>query len=107
MRWRQVFMAEVHQSLQQLGMRACPVCGSAESLGMSPFPVLLVDGKFPPDAGELPVGEDRQGDLTFAIRVDCVTCGHLMLFDSARYRTGDEKIMVLGQTREPESQREE
>ena len=23
-------MAEVHQSLQQLGMRACPVCGSAE-----------------------------------------------------------------------------
>jgi hypothetical protein len=48
MRWRQAFMAEVHRSLQQLGMRACPVCGSAESLGMSPFPVLLVDGKFPP-----------------------------------------------------------
>ena len=46
-------MAEARQSLQQLGMRACPVCGSAESLGMSPFPVLLVDGKFPPDAGDL------------------------------------------------------
>ena len=100
-------MAEVHQSLQQLGMRACPVCGSAESLGMSPFPVLLVDGKFPPDACELPVGEDRQGDLTFAIRVDCGTCGYLMLFDSARYRTGDEKIMVLGLAWERESQREE
>ena len=107
MRWRQAFMAEARQSLQQLGMRACPVCGSAESLGMSPFPVLLVDGKFPPDAGDLPVGEDRQGDLTFAIRVDCVTCGYLMLFDSARYRTGDEKIMVLGPAWEPESQREE
>ena len=96
-------MAEARQSLQQLGMRACPVCGSAESLGLSPFPVLLVDGKVPPDAGDLPVGEDRQGDLTFAIRVDCVTCGYLMLFDSARYRTGDEKIMVLGLA----SQREE
>jgi hypothetical protein len=107
MRWRQAFMAEARQSLQQLGMRACPVCGSAESLGMSPFPVLLVDGKFPPDADDLPVGEDRQGDLTFAIRVDCVTCGYLMLFDSARYRTGDEKIMVLGLAWERESQREE
>lgn len=80
-------MAEVHQSLQQLGMRACPVCGSAESLGMSPFPMLLVDGKFPSDAGDLPVGEDREGDLTFAIRVDCVTCGHLMQSPPSRPRT--------------------
>jgi hypothetical protein len=30
-----------------------------------------------------------------------------MLFDSARYRTGDEKIMVLGLAWERESQREE
>ena len=84
-------------------MRACPVCGSAESLGMSPFPVLLVDGKFPPDADDLPVGEDCEGDLTFAIRVDCVTCGHLMLFDSARYRTGDEKILMLELAEDEES----
>ena len=100
-------MAEVHQSLQQLGMRACPVCGSAESLSMSPFPVLLVDGAFPAAADDLPLGEDRDGDLTFAVRVGCATCGYLMLFDSARYRTGDEKIMVLGLARERESQREE
>ena len=52
-------MAEVHQSLQQLGMKACPVCGSAESLSMSSFPVLLVEGKSPPDADDLPLGEDR------------------------------------------------
>jgi hypothetical protein len=100
MRWRQAFMAEVHQSLQQLGMTACPVCGSAESLSMSPFPVLLVEGKFPPDADDLPLGEDRDGDLTFAVRVGCATCGYLMLFDSARYRTGNEKILVLGLERE-------
>lgn len=42
MRWHQSFMAEVSQALQQLGLRACPVCGSAASLGMSPFPVVLV-----------------------------------------------------------------
>lgn len=98
-------MAEVHQSLQQLGMRACPVCGSAESLGMSPFPVLLVEGKFPADADDLSLGGDRDGDLIFAVRVGCATCGYLMLFDSARYRTGDEKILVLGLERE--SQREQ
>jgi hypothetical protein len=100
-------MAEVHQSLQQLGMRACPVCGSAESLGMSPFPVLLVDGKFPPDAGDFPVGEDRQGrpDLCHPGRLRHVRLSHAVRF--ARYRTGDEKIMVLGLAWERESQREE
>jgi hypothetical protein len=67
---------------------------------MSPFPVLLVEGKFPPDADDLPLGEDRDGDLTFAVRVGCATCGYLMLFDSARYRTGNEKILVLGLERE-------
>jgi hypothetical protein len=65
-------MAEVSESLQQLGMRACPVCGSAESLGMSPFPVLIVDGEFSPGADDLPPGEGRDGDLTLAIRVECI-----------------------------------
>jgi hypothetical protein len=107
MRWRQTFMAEVSESLQQLGMRACPVCGSTESLSMSPFPVLLVDGEFPPDADDLPLGEDRDGDLTFAIRVECITCGHLMLFNAERYRTGDDKIIVPGLTMEERSQRDQ
>jgi hypothetical protein len=95
MRWCQTFMAEVSESLLQLGMRACPVCGSTESLGMSPFPVLLVDGEIP-DADDLPLGGDRDGDLTLAIRVECITCGHLMLFNAERYRTGGDKIIVAG-----------
>jgi len=107
MRWRQTFMAEVSESLQQLGMRACPVCGSTESLGMSPFPVLLVDGEIPPDADDLPLGEDRDGDLTLAIRVECITCGHLMLFNAERYRTGDDKIIVPGLAMEERSQRDQ
>jgi hypothetical protein len=43
MRWRQAFMAEVSDTLQRLGLRACPVCGSLESLDMSPFPVFLAE----------------------------------------------------------------
>ena len=94
MRWRPAFMAEVFETLQQLGLRACPVCGSAESLTMSHFPVLLVDGRFPPETDALPLGDYHEGDLTFAVRIECATCGHLMLFNAQRYRTGDEQILV-------------
>jgi hypothetical protein len=72
--------------------RGCPVCGSAESLNMSPVPVVMFDGGFPSGAKALNSGEER-GDLTFSVRVECGTCGHLMLFNAQRFRTGDEKII--------------
>jgi Zn ribbon nucleic-acid-binding protein len=101
MRWRKAFMAEVSEALQQLGLQACPVCGSADSLSMGRFPALLVDAGFPADDDDFPPpGDNRDGDLTFAVRVECTTCGHLMLFNSERYRTGDEKIMVRGRAEE-------
>jgi hypothetical protein len=97
MRWRKAFMAEVSEALQQLGLRACPVCGSADSLNMGRFPVLLVDAGFPPDDDELPQpGGNRDGDMTFAVRIECTTCGHVMLFNSEWYRSDDEKILVRG-----------
>src|SRR5215472_18590420 len=95
MRWRQAFMTEVFEALQRLGLRACPVCGSGESLCMSPFPVILVDGDFAADAeADFPEGE--HGDLTLAVRVECRTCGNLLLFNAQRFRTGDEKILQNG-----------
>ena len=96
MRWRRTFMTEVFESLLRLGLRACPVCGSAESLSMSPFPAILVDGEFPLDPDALP--EEEGGDLTFAVRIECTTCGHLMLFNAQRYRTGDVRILEDGIT---------
>jgi hypothetical protein len=94
MRWCQGFIAEVSETLQQLGLRACPVCGSASSLGIDRFPVFLLTGG-PPPAGDDPVlGEDRDYDLTFAVRIECAGCGHLMLFNADKYRTEDEQILV-------------
>jgi len=94
MRWCPGFMDEVIETLEQLGMQACPVCGSADSLGMSPFPVLLVDAGVSGD-DDAPQGEERNdGNITFAVRVECATCGHLMLFNSLRFRSGDQKIMM-------------
>ena len=100
MRWRKAFMAEIAKMLDQLGMWACPVCGSAQSLIMSPFPVLLVDAGFPHGADDISSAQQCDGDVTFAVRVECATCGHLLLFNAQRYRTGDEKILVSEPTDE-------
>ena len=94
MRWCPGFLAEVSQSLRQLGLTACPVCGLADSVGIGPWPVLLVDGGVPPCTDDYPLGEDRDGDLTFAVRIECAACGYLMLFNALRFRTADEKIIV-------------
>jgi hypothetical protein len=95
-RWRQSFMAEVTQSLQQFGVKACPVCGSQDGLAIGRRPVLIVDGEFPPPVGGVPMEADRDRFLTFAVQIECTTCGHLMLFNAERYRTGKEPIMLVG-----------
>ena len=94
MRWCPSFLAEVSQSLRQLGLTACPVCGLADSLGVGHLPVLLVDGGFPPRTDDNSLGEDRDGDLTFSVRIECNACGYLMLFNAQRFRTADEKILL-------------
>jgi hypothetical protein len=106
MRWRQSFIAEVSQALQQLGLRACPVCGSTDALGIGRFPVFLLDGGPPADGGDLFPGEDHDYDLTFAIRIECTACGHLMLFNAEKYRTGDEQILVRERAEEEGQLRE-
>src|SRR5215469_890672 len=92
MRWRQSFMVEVAQSLQLLGLKTCPVCGLADSLSASYLPVLLVDGGSCID--DHSPAEKRDGDLTFALRIECTACGYLMLFNAERFRTADDKIIV-------------
>jgi hypothetical protein len=94
MRWRQSFIAEVSQALQQLGLRACPICGSADALGIGRFPAFWLEGGPPLDGDDLPLAEDHDYHLTFAVRIECAACGHLMLFNAQKYRTGDEPILV-------------
>ena len=100
MRWTQSFLAEVSQALQQLGLTACPICGSADALGIGRFPTVLAEGGPPPDGEDPPLGQDRDYDLTFAVRIECTACGHLMLFNSTKYRTGDEPILVRDRAEE-------
>jgi hypothetical protein len=94
MQWCQSFIAEVSEALHQLGLRACPVCGSADALGIERSPVFLLTGGPPPASVDPVLGEDCDYDLTFAVQIECAGCGHLMLFNSNKYRTEDEQILV-------------
>jgi hypothetical protein len=93
MRWRPTFISEVSRTLEQLGMKICSVCGSADSLDISPFPVILVDCRAPSSAA-MPLDGAEGDEMIFAIRAECLICGHLSLFNSEKYRNGDEKILV-------------
>ena len=97
-------MLEVWETLHQLGLKACPVCRSADALSVSPLPALIIDAELPSGPDDLPAGEEPGGDLTFAVRVECATCGHLMLFNAEKFRTADEKILEPGTGEEHESQ---
>ena len=106
MRWCQGFIDEVSQALQQLGLRACPICGSADALGIGRFPVFVLDGGPPPDGDDPLLGEDHDYDLTFAVRIECTACGHLMLFNANKFRAEDEQILVREPTEEEGQLRE-
>jgi hypothetical protein len=55
---------------------------------------VLVDCGFPSRIDYHPLAEERDGDLTLALRIECTACGYLMLFNAERLRTGDDKIIV-------------
>jgi Zn ribbon nucleic-acid-binding protein len=98
-------MMEVFQTLHQLGMEACPVCRSTDALSMSPLPAIILDGDLPSAKDDLDLApwEEPGGDLTFAVRIECTVCGHLMLFNAQKFRSAGEKILRLEADQEHES----
>jgi hypothetical protein len=107
MRWHRSFLAVVGQRLQQLGVRACPVCGRADSLRVSPFPVLLTNEGPVPGAAARARPREPFDDITAAVKTECAACGHRMLFDSLKFRTGPDRIMLFEVDEEEQRHREE
>lgn len=103
MRWRKTFLAEVTERLLTLGYKGCPVCGASnDSIVVHRLPVILVCGDFPPAMGGGPLSRDPDRQLAFAVRIECALCGHIMLFNAQKYRSGDEQVLVAGLTEEEE-----
>ena len=95
MRWHHSFLAAADRRLEQFGVRACPVCGQAGSLHVSPFPVLLTDdGPIRGAAARAPA-QEHFDEITAAVKAECAACGHWMLFDSLKFRTGQERITLF------------
>jgi len=101
MRWTKKFLAEVAERLQQLGVKACPVCGS-DALVVGRLPVYVLGGGLPGAAGGRPRDVDPDRRTDYAVRVECSLCGHIMVFNSERYRTSDTKNLVMGLTDQEE-----
>ena len=95
MRWHRSFLATVGQRLQQLGVRACPVCGRADSVRVSPFPALVTDAGPVPGAAAPGWAQEHLGGITVAVQAECAACGHWMLFNSLRIRTGQDRITLF------------
>lgn len=98
-RWRQQFIVEVAKHLQQLGLTCCPVCQS-DNLEVLRYPLLSFVGGLPPTVG----GKDFESNIDFFVRVECHICGHILLFNSARFRKSNEEILVSGLTEAEENE---
>jgi hypothetical protein len=107
MRWHRSFLAAVGQRLQQLGLRACPVCGRPDSLRVSPFPVLLTDDGPVTGAAAPAQAQEHFDDITAAVETECAACGHWMLFDSLKFRAGQERITLFEADEEEQGHPEE
>jgi hypothetical protein len=62
------------------------------------LPALLLEGGLPPITAPGVAEGDSNLRTVFAVHVECILCGHIMLFNSERYRTGDEEILIRGLT---------
>lgn len=101
-RWRKTFFDEVSTRLAQLGLSLCSVCRS-RGLSVSRWPTAVRVGG--PSQGETP-GHDAEVSVLSLIHVECPVCGHVLLFNSERFRSRDTPVFVAGLTEEEEARAE-
>lgn len=102
MRWRKTFLAEITEKVSQLGLTSCPVCRS-ETLFVNRWPVMMEIGALHNGKNE----GDEEHNILFMVGIECSVCGHVMLFNSERFRSGDTKVLVRGLTEAEEDEAEE
>jgi hypothetical protein len=91
MQWSQQFLEEFDAHSSQLGLKSCAVCDSERAYTICRRPALVSIGGVPDPNGP---PADVDTDVLFVVMVECQICGHLLWFNSARFRTGDEPILT-------------
>ncbi|MGO9957331.1 MAG: hypothetical protein ACLP50_15405 [Solirubrobacteraceae bacterium] len=86
MQWSQAFMSEVGEAIVRLGLSACRICES-QQVAISKYP-------FPMYRGGNQELKDKDTNVEFFVKLECVICGNAMFVNSERYRTGDEPIFA-------------
>jgi hypothetical protein len=89
-RFTQSALDQIAEHLREVGLSTCPVCRSAESLVVSTLPY------FVPIGGHEHNVDQRDGYEAnlLAASVECKRCGHVVLFNTRRFYTGDSPIIT-------------
>jgi ssDNA-binding Zn-finger/Zn-ribbon topoisomerase 1 len=94
MRFRRRVLKEIAGHIRRLGLSRCPVCGGESSLAASRLPAIINCGGWPHERDD--PRHDPDAYVWFAVKVECDSCGHMLLFNSERFRHGDEPVFVVG-----------
>jgi hypothetical protein len=85
--WAPPVLQDMNEKLSQLGLKACPVCGSETAQHVDMRPVIVSVGGVA--WSDKPGGKDSETNIDYLFRVECALCGYTMLFNSHRFITGD------------------
>ncbi len=93
MKWTPDFLKETSATLERLGLADCSVCGG-RTLERDDRPYIVGVGGV--RGSEL---EDQDTNIVYFLRISCDTCGHVLLFDSEKFRDGDAPVLQQGRPR--------
>ncbi len=88
--WADSVFGDITAKLVQLGLKECKVCGSETGLHANKLPVVLPLGGIPESRLK-----DSETNIAYMVQVECIVCGHSLLFNSERFITGDTPALEV------------
>jgi hypothetical protein len=90
MHWTDPVFEDITAKLVQLGLRECKVCGSETGLHANKLPAVLPVGGLPESRLT-----DSETNIVYMVQIECIVCGHSLLFNCERFITGDTPALEV------------